>query len=677
MVLGFATMDIVRSFLISVTAVIFFLIGGYKDALAGHLNDAESQEIDNLMNAPIEQLGNLDYIVTSASKHKEKILNTPAAIYVITQEDIKNSGVKSVPEALRMAPGINVARINSSVWAISIRGFADQYGNKLLVLVDGRSVYTPIFAGVYWDEQTLPLDDIDRIEVIRGPGATLWGANAVNGVINIITKKAKDTQGNLLTFGGGTHEPEFGTYRYGGKAGNAYWRSYITGHNHDEAQTTNTGHQVNFDRDNTRAGFRIDWDKLNFGSDSFTLQSDIYRSHINTAVDGHALTTPYNFLQTDKAEPQGGNVLIRWERKLSSESNLQVQAYVDSDVRVTPSYIENDFSVNTKNYDVEIQHSYRGWERQNIVWGAGSRITQMHIGQKQFIGITPANNTTSIFSAFAQDEISLVPDKFFMTLGSKIEHNSYTGFEVQPSIKGLWKITDVQSIWAAVSRAVRTPTLYESKAYQTVNVSAGPTQVKLLGNNNLSSEKLIAYELGYRTQIAKNASFDATAFYNDYDDLIGTESSGLTLPFTNNYHGRTYGAELAPSWKPMHNWQLKGSYSFMLADMKVDSGHSTTSAGDTKRAIPKHQFSIFSYLSLPHDVDFDAALYYVDNLVGPDIDSYFRADARLAWEPVKNVELSLVGQNLLDSRHYEFQGTNPVLQVPIDRSFYAKATLRF
>lgn len=642
--------------------------------------NAAQVDMEDLYSLPVEKLAGMNYLVTSAAKHEEKILDTAAAIHVINQEDIRRSGATSVPEALRGAPGVEVGRISASVWAISIRGFNDQYGNKLLVLVDGRSVYTPLFSGVFWDEQaSVPLEDIERIEVIRGPGATLWGANAVNGVINIITKKAKDTQGNLATVGIGNHDRAFGTYRYGGRAENVHYRAYVSGFDHRESQTATSGDRLNYDWNMQRAGFRADWDKS--ASGEFTLQGDIFTGSEHNAVNGHTLA-PSNFVQANKTEPKGGNILARWTQSLSDVSELQLQAYADSDIRISPWGVTSDFSSRINNYDVELQHSYSGFERQNIIWGGGARLTETHASQRRFIGLIPDSRTTHILNAFVQDEIALISNQWMLTLGSKFEHNSYTGFEVQPSVRTLWKLDEHQSLWAAVSRAVRTPSRFERDDYLTITVFPGPTEFRFIGNRALESEELIAYETGYRAEINKTASVDIAAFYNDYDNLVGLSPGFPDQFFTNNHHGGTYGVEIAPTWRPIENWMLKGSYSLFRSDLEMDAGSAASpSAADSNNKAPKNRFSLFSYLSLPHDVELDAAIHYVDSLsvisVPGYIPSYWRGDLRLGWKPIDQLELSLVGQNLFDHRHYEFQGTNPTAQVPIPRSVHAKATWRF
>lgn len=647
---------------------------------------ASADSVEDLYALPVEQLARLDYIVTSASKKEEKVLDTASAIYVVTQEDIRRSGATSIPEVLRMVPGVNVARIENSRWAISVRGFNGKFGNKLLVLIDGRSVYTPFFSGVYWDQQDTVLEDIERIEVIRGPGATLWGANAVNGVINIITKHAKETQGNLVTAGGGNIERSFGAVRHGGKAGDVHYRVYAKRFDHRDSQIR-SGVRGNYDWEAVRAGFRTDWE--NTSADTYTVQGDIYTSSLNSLETQRSFTAPLSQTVSSETKPQGGNLLGRWNHDFSPVSELQLQAYFDQDVRV-----DDSFSIRSTTFDIEIQHSYGGFEDHFVIWGAGARRIKNHVTVDPFISADPATRTMHVFNAFLQDEITLNP-AWTVTLGSKFEHNVFTGLEIQPSVRTLWKADEHQSLWAGVSRAVRTPNRTEEDFNLTTVIlpagTFGPfspiTKLALLGTAGLKSEEVITYEAGYRAELNKRANIDVTVFYNDYKNLIGTESGASfteTTPvshtvrplyFRNNAHGETYGLEIAPAWNVTEDWMLKGSYSLLKMALHRNPGSTSTTSEDPEGESPQQQFSLISYLSLPHDLELDAMAHYIDSLPQFGLKHYVRMDIRLGWEPMDGLELSLVGQNLFREAHYEIETNNHRISIP--RSVYTKATWRF
>ncbi|MEA3210068.1 MAG: iron complex outerrane recepter protein [Chthoniobacter sp.] len=648
-------------------------------------------ETARLNQLSLEELLNIE--VTSAAKKPEKLSETAAAIYVITEDDIRRSGVTSIAEALRMAPGMDVARLDAHTWTISSRGFNDIFADKLLVLMDGRSVYTPLFSGVYWDVQDTLLQDIDRIEVIRGPGGSLWGANAVNGVINIITKNAKDTQGVLLYGGGGTEERGFGGFRYGGKLGeDVYFRIYGKYFDRDNQLLAN-GLDGNDGWWQERAGIRMDWNR----PDSLvTLQGDLYYGRQKETFGMPSLAPPFSLVASDKPKVAGGNVLGRWTYTFANESQMTLQTYYDRTVRETSTFEED-----RNTFDVDLQHRFKWGERQEIVCGLGYHWTGDQIRNGFDISFDPDQRDTNLLSAFLQDEIVLVKNRLRLTVGSKVEHNDFTGYEVQPSARLLWTPQEQHTVWAAVSRAIREPSRAEDDVRINQQVlppdALGPGSplgvVSLFGNDRFESEKLLAYELGYRFQPVKQVSLDFSTFYNVYDNLLSfdpqpsqvfSETSPspphLVIPVFvgNNLKGETYGCELAAKWQ-VTNWcRAQASYSFLEVQLHRKSGSTDTTNEAKESASPTNQFSVRCSMDLPANVQFDCGLRYVDNLPALQIPSYLVADVRLAWKPTTNWELSVVGQNLLDDRHPEFRSNlSSVQPTEVEHSVYGMVTWRF
>jgi iron complex outermembrane receptor protein len=644
----------------------------------------------DLTELSLDELVNLK--VTSVSKKPEKLAQAPAAIAVITGEDIRRSGVTTIAEALRLAPGLEVARVDSITWAISSRGFNDLFANKLLVLMDGRSVYTPLFSGVYWDVQDTLLEDIDRIEVIRGPGAALWGANAVNGVINITTKSAKETQGGLITGGAGTEERGFGSVRYGGQINDQAWyRVYAKYFNRDDSATP-SGRDAGDDWDGLRGGFRVDWEHS--PPNLLTLQGDIYEGteHQNYVLP--TLTPPtYSRLQPQTIHVSGGNVLGRWTHTFDEEADLRFQAYYDRTQRGLEIFSEDR---DTFDLDLQIHHPFG--DRQDIVWGLGYRHTDSYNIKSNFnLSFVPADRKTEEYSALVQDEISLVRDRLRLTIGSKFEHNDYTGWEIQPSGRILWTPHPKHSAWASISRAVRTPSradidlrLVNSVIPPAVPPLAlpAPGVVTLVGNPAKQSEILLAYEAGYRVQLHDRVTVDAAVFYNDYDRLTTFEPAGQdlsTLPtsiglpqaFSNLSDGETYGGELAANFQVNDWWRLRASYSYLQVQLhRKRSQDPTAESGEGDD--PQHQVSLRSEMDLPWQLQLDCVSRYVDSLSNRNIPGYAEMDVRLGWRPTKQLEISIVGQNLLDNQHPEFRQLilGPP-QAELQRGVYAKIIFRF
>lgn len=639
----------------------------------------------------IEELMNIE--VTSVSKKAEKLSDAAAAVFVITGDDLRRSGATSIPEALRMVPGLQVARIDASTWAVSSRGFNGRFADKLLVLMDGRSVYTPLYSGVFWNLQDTLLEDIERIEVIRGPGATLWGANAVNGVINIITKNAADTLGGVVTVGGGTLERGFGSARYGMKLGNStslrLYGKYLDrgdGAYADGSNAKDGWHAA-------RGGFRLDSEPSD--SDSFTFQGDLYGGRAGWTLISPTLVPPYRATSDYPDKFSGGNLLGRWKHQYSESSDMTLQMYYDR----TSQHI-GQFREDRDIADLDFQHRFQVGERQAFLWGLGYRFSHDRIANMQPVTFFPDRRADNLFTAFLQDEISLVADLLRLTLGSKFEHNEYSGFEVQPNARLLWTPRPGHTVWAAVSRAVRTPSradggiFFYGETYppgSPLNPGALPLKTAIISSPDFRSEELVAYELGYRVQPLQNLSFDIATFFNTYDSLRNVEPLApvyLSVPSPhyvlaymahNNMSGETWGIEATAEWKPLDWWRLMAAYTFL--DIHIgfcgDIPDLYNKAAMEGRS-PRHQFSLRSQADLGRNVELDLWLRYAGRLPNLQIGSYVTFDARLAWKPVNGMEISLVGQNLFHARHSEFS-PEFITTVPTDveRQVYGAITWHF
>jgi iron complex outermembrane receptor protein len=636
-----------------------------------------AQPEPQLKDLNLEQLGNIE--VTTASKEPEAVWNTPAAIFVLTNQDIRRSGATSIPEVLRLVPGVEVSRINSSSWAIGIRGFGNAFSKSVLVLIDGRSVYTPLFAGVYWDVQNVMLEDVERIEVIRGPGGTIWGANAVDGVINIITNDSKDTHGALGSATAGNVDQGMGSARYG--AGNSKFSYRVYGTGFGRAPEYHADNLNYDDWQLGQAGFRSDWNVTS--QDSLTLQGDIYKGEVGQRVNIASYNPPGQHDYFAAQDVSGGNLLGRWKRDLKNGSDLQVQAYYDRTYRMGPQLGE------TRNtFDLDLIHHIPNLPRQDIIWGVGG-----HWSPSQFIQTVPTvefvphDKTDNIYSIFGQDQIALVKRRLALTVGTKLQHNVYTGWEVQPSARLLWTPKAHQSFWAAVTRAVRTPSRIEEDLQLTGLVSPDPPFfLRIADNGKVVSETLLGYEAGFRQLINSRFYFDVSVFHNDYDDLVGfgnltlsTENTPApphllySVPFANSLKGHTDGIEIAPDWKPKQWLQLRGSYSYLNLDLQPISGGSgdTGTVTSDEGSSPHNQFSGQALFTLPRGFEFDSTVRYMSALPAQATKSYTTMDTRLGWRFSKQFELSLVGQNLFAPRHAEF--TSAVL---VERSAYARLTWR-
>ena len=648
---------------------------------------AQNNQVD-VTTMSVEDLMNMQ--VTSVSKRTQKVADAAAAVYVITQEDIRRSGATNIPEALRLAPGIQVARIDENKWAISSRGFNGRFADKLLVLIDGRSVYTPLFSGVYWNVQDVMLEDVDRIEVIRGPGATLWGANAVNGVINIITKSARNTQAGLATAGGGNELRGFSNLRYGGTVNqDAYYRAYAKYFNVGSS-TNPIGGNGTDNWDSLRGGFRGDWNPS--GPDQVTLQGDMYRSHYGELLTIPSLNSPYSSTFPNAGAISGGNILGRWAHNFGN-SSTSLQVYFDN-----TNISENSLFADHQNiFDIDFQHSFHLTDSQAVIWGVGYRSIGDSNDSSFTVSLQPNHNQLNQFSGFAQDEISLLDKRVQLTLGSKLEHNDFTGLEVEPNARLLWNMTPNQSIWTAISRAVRTPALTE-RGLQLVSAVIPPggpgnptplaAEANVYGSNQFQSEDLLAYEVGYRVQVANNVSADIATFYNNYTHLRSAEPGApfvqtdptplhLVVPFvaSNKMHGGTYGAELFTEYKVIPQWKLSGSYSYLQMDIRKDATSLDPTPDNPDMSSPRHQFYVRSSLDVFRKLEHDFTVRYVDDLPGLSIPSYYSVDTHFSYALPRSFELSIGSQNLLNHQHLEFvPDFINVSPTEVKRSIYGSIT---
>ena len=667
------------------------LAGFLAGVLAGSTVAQTSRSVPDVTAVSLEDLWNMQ--VTSVSKRTQKVADAAAAIFVITQEDIRRSGATSIPEALRLAPGLEVARIDQNKWAIGSRGFNGRFDNKLLVLIDGRSVYTPLFSGVYWNVQDVMLEDVDRIEVIRGPGATLWGANAVDGVINVITKKAKSTQSTVVMAGAGTEERAAGGVRYGSKLGdNTYYRAYAKYFDWGPSAYP-SGMTAHDGWDALRGGFRADWTPT--AANSLTLQGDMYRSRFDETLTVASLSPPYSNTFPNDGKYSGGNLLGRWNHT-SERSSMSLQMYYDNTTITDHSLFGDHQNI----FDIDFQHAFHTGDSQQFVWGFGYRSIRDKNDPSFTVSLQPNQVTLNHFSTFLQDEISLVDNRLQITLGSKFERNEFTGLEVEPNARLLWTVTPNQSIWTAVSRAVRTPALTEeglrlNSAVIPPGTPSNPTPLPavlaVFGSHQFNSEDLLAYELGYRVQATSNLSIDLATFYNNYSGLRTAEPGApfveaspaptdIVIPFvaSNKMSGGTYGVELFADWKVVPKWRLAGSYSYLQMNIHKNADSQDPTADNPNGSSPRHQWYLRSSVDLPKHFEQDTTLRFVDHLPSLNLPNYYSLDAHLGWRPVTSLELSIGGQNLLNNWHLEFLpdfvNTSPTV---VKRSIFGSITVKF
>lgn len=635
-----------------------------------------------LTDLTLEELMNVE--TTSVTRKPQRRQDAPAALYVITREDIRRSGVRTIPDALRMVPGVHVARVDANKYAVGIRGFTARLSRAIMVNIDGRNVYTPFSAGVQWEEKDILLDDVERIEVIRGPGGTLWGANAVNGVINITTRSSKDTRGALAKAGAGTEERGFFDARYGDAISEDWtWRAYGKLFNRDPGYHATTDDWDDWKQG--QMGFRSDLDAT--ANDVVTVQGDFYHGVAGERVNVPSFTAPFNEARSGDARLAGGNLLGRWVRTFSKDSDLIVTAYWDHTYRRSQIFRED-----RDTYDGEFQHRFPLplGVPQEVIWGGQYRVSQGSSPDVvDTVTFDPTSRTDHLVSGFVQDEIAIVPETLKLWIGTKVEYNSYSGFEVQPSGRIALYPAPRHTIWAAASRAVRTPTRVEHDLALSVALDpAGTTFARVVSDKDWDPEILVAYEGGYRFQVLEALALDLAGFAYRYDELLSVETGApfaepgppprLVVPFVlaNTLAARTYGGEVGASFSATDWWQLHGTYAYLNLELRrIRGGTDSRTERQVEGSSPQNQATLRSYMDLPKNFELDAFLRYVDSLPSQGVRHSFALDLRLGWRPTEQTEIAIVGQNLIDGKHPEFGGSPETVEV--QRGFYAAVTWRF
>ena len=625
--------------------------------------DADAFSDDQIMgifDLPIESLADLE--ITIVSKRSQRQFATPAASYVLRGDDIRRIGSRNIADALRYVPGVQVAAIDGHRYAISIRGFNDEFANKLQVMIDGRELYTPLFAGVLWDVQDTMMEDIEKIEVIRGPGASVWGSNAVNGVINVVTKSAKDTQGGLFTATTGSLETFHGAVRYGGELEDGgFFRVYGKGFTRRETPLT-AGGRGDDDWQQGRVGSRFDWESAE--GDQLTFDFDLYAGDHGFLVGN----------LVDRNRIFGGHFLAKWSKELPDGSQMQLQSYYDRNDRFNESLDEKRNA-----FDIDFFHLLPMAEGHELHWGLGYRLYHDEVDPSSTVAFVPESETFHLFSAFIQDEIELIPDTWTFTVGTKFEHHDYSGFNVQPTFRTAWLIDDQSTLWGAVSRAVRTPSRADNNLFAAV--PAGPVTVVSLPNDRLGGEVIWAYEAGYRLSPVEELAFDLTLFFNEYSHLRSRESRTafpiITSTRSDGLSGESYGGEFATTWRVSESWVMHAGYSYLQMQLHTRSGSMDTTSESAEGTSPHHQAFMRSSWNLSKSWQFDLGIRYVDELPSLQIPAYTAMDLRLAHRPNEQVEFIVGAQNLLDNQHPEFlPGFNGAPQ-EVEHSVYVKMNVRF
>lgn len=601
--------------------------------------NARAEDAVDLNDMSIEELARIE--VTSVSKRAEPLSDAPAAIYVITHDDVIRSGATSVPEMLRLAPNLQVAQVTASQYAVTARGFNSSLADKLLVLVDGRSIYTPFSSGVNWNLQEVPSENIERIEVVSGPGGTLWGANAVNGVVNIITRKSSETQGATMELAGGSSEIR-GMLQYGGKiADDLTYRAYVSGFDHHRQNITGAGKNGRDEWHKVQGGFRADWQT---DADMVTVQGDIF--------DGSEQQ-----LSTVDGAIAGRNLLARWAHAIDDDSRVQIQTYYDH-IRIA---VPGRFANSLDSYDVQAQHDFSlgGHE---IVWGGGYRVMRddfpTTLSETQMVEFIPQSRTLTLWNFFAQDSIALT-NKLTLIAGAKVEHEPYTGIEIMPNARLSWAVADNNLLWAAASRAVRVPSRIDRDVTQHFG------SILVLTGGNMQAIRVTAYELGYRSQPAANLSFSVSTFYSRYSNLRSAELTNGDFPlvFANGMKGETYGVEFWAAYRAAEWWQLNLGANWLHKDLRFKPGSSGIGGLQIAGNDPKYQLSLRSAMDLGQGVSLNIDVRRVGALSAPPSPAYVELGARIAWAASDKLEISLTGSNLLHAHHAEFGTTTNTLQV--------------
>jgi iron complex outermembrane receptor protein len=629
------------------------LVLSFASAPALSAQNPPDQLAQNLKRLSIEELTQLD--ITTASRRIEPLSQVAAAVSVVRGEDIRRSGVTSLAEALRLADGVAVARADNETWAISTRGFNISTANKLLVLIDGRSVYSPLFAGTFWSVQDVPLANIDRIEVIHGPGGAVWGANAVNGVVNIITKSTAETKGTQGVVATGTEEHAIATVQHGGGGRGFDYRVYGKFRARD-GQVLSTGVDANDDVKMGQAGFRMD--SSGRGRDTWLVQGDGYvgREGLYSAVDNRV---------------SGANLMGRWGRRFSPGAQFRAQVYVDHVYRRVYNQIRD--TRNTVDVDLQ-QQSVLG--RHALVVGGDLRVSRGEdIGNAAF-HFDPVARTSTIAGVFAQDEIAVVPRRLALIVGSKFERNTFTGVEAQPSVRVRWTPVASQTLWGAVSRAVRLPTRFDTHL-RFNNPATGA--LTLTGSNDFETEKVVAYEAGYRAEVSR-LSLDLAVASQVYDELRSEEfplpGSGGPIVLANLMDARTWSADASGTVLLLPRWRVHASYTYLHEAVSFDAGSRDLTRGVNEYNDPAHMFKLRTNVDLPGNLELDGVLRRVSLLPHPVVPAYAELDARIGWRASPSWELSLVGQNLLHAQHQEFRLASPTIE-EFQRGAYVRLLWRY
>jgi iron complex outermembrane receptor protein len=607
----------------------------------------------DLKRLTIEELSQID--VTMAARRAEPLSETAAAVTVLSQDDLRRSGVTTLPQAMRLAAGVHAAQVFASGWAITARGFNISTANKLLVMIDGRTVYSPVFSGVFWESQDVFLADVDRIEIIRGPGGALWGANAVNGVINVITRSSAETKGLFVRAGGGSESRAYTGLRYGGDLGNGTYRVYGQFRAEDDRELV-AGGSARDDMQFGQAGFRVDSQQ---GAVTWTLQGDSYSARSGLA---------------DRSDVRlaGGNLLGRLSRAFSQDSRFQIQLYYDRTFRRVP----NQYRGLRDTFDIDAQHQQRFGGRHDVVFGAAARLSRGDdFGDGPGFFFDPRVRTSWLTSAFVQDEVTVVPKRLFATIGAKIERNDFSGVELQPTGRLRWSLNSRHTVWGAVSRAVRMPTRFDTD----LRIVFPPTgRVVVTGSDSFSSENVVSYEAGYRSNPVPRVALNLAAFANRYTDLRSQElpeSPGLPVVLANGLTARTSGAELAASVQLVPRWQLHGSYTFLTKTFGRDAGSRDVTNGTSEANDPRHLARFRSFIDLSRSMELDAVLTFAGALPQPAVPAFTELNLRFGWHLGDRLEASVLAQNLLHARHEEFASGTP--REYVVRGFHLRLDWRF
>jgi iron complex outermembrane receptor protein len=640
----------------------------------------EEAQVQQLSKMSLADLGNIR--VTTVTKEPEEVWQTPASIYVLTQNDIRRSGAVTLPDLLRTVPGVEVAEIQGNNWAVGIRGFGSQFSRGVLLLIDGRSAYTELFEGVYWDVQDMPLNEIERIEIIRGPGGTIWGANAVNGVINIITKNARDTQGTLATALSGHENRFFGTLQEGLHKGMFYYRVFAHGFLREPEIEPGF---IGYDRWHlVHGGFRADWNAS--AHDALSLEGGIYSGQSGQQI-GLGVYSPLEQIAVNGSQAiSGGDLDLHWHHHYSGGSDMRLLAYFDRTNRQGPQFGET-----RDTFDVDATGRMRLPGSNDVIWGAGVRLEPSEFIQTQpTVDFLPHYQNDYIYSTFAQDTLQLVPARLNLIGGTKLEYNNFSGFEYQPSVRMLWNPSHHSTLWGAISRAIRSPGRLDQDIELTGVVSSKPALIdRVEGDPFFQSEILISYDAGYRQLLTGNLFADIAAFHNRYEKLEGygnafysrittpVTATLLNVPIANSVDGNTDGIEIAPDWKVTRWWELKGNYSYLHIKTQPRPAFAGTiaqlNATSYNGTSPHRETTAQSYMDFSHGFDFNLDYRFVSRIPAQGVGSYQTADAHVDWAMNRNWQFSVTGRNLLQPQHQEFNGDNGNY-VGIRRAVFARVT---